>query len=93
LNEAAGSRPEGAFGVPQLAAAFHCGEMRKSIWMIDSQYLLERQAEWQKKRQSLSWSAKIRMVEAMQGSLRQLRNSGKKPRHNLPIQNSTSPRH
>ena len=57
--------------------------------MIDPQHLFERQAEWQKKRQSLSWSAKIRMVEAMQGSLRQLRNSRERTPHNLPIPNST----
>jgi hypothetical protein len=43
--------------------------------MIDLQHLLRRQAEWQKNRKGLSWSAKIRMVEAMQGTLRQLRNS------------------
>ena len=61
--------------------------------MIDPQHLFERQAEWQKTRQSLSWSAKIRMVEAMQESLRQLRNSRKKPLHNLSIPSSTSHQH
>jgi hypothetical protein len=60
--------------------------------MIDPQYLFERQAEWQKNRQSLSWSAKIRMVEAIQESLRQLRNSGKSTLHfRIPQAIDTSP--
>lgn len=44
--------------------------------MSDLRHLFQRQAAWQKKRESLSWPDKIRMVEAMQGTLRQLRNSG-----------------
>ena len=35
--------------------------------------MFESQATWQKERKSLSWSAKIRTVEAIQGSIRQLR--------------------
>ena len=33
--------------------------------MSDVQRLLERQAEWQKRRKSLSWPEKLRMVEAI----------------------------
>jgi hypothetical protein len=41
--------------------------------MSDSQHLLERQAEWQKNRARLSWPEKIRMVEALQETLRRFR--------------------
>lgn len=41
--------------------------------MTDLRHLLERQAEWQKTRRSLSWPEKIRMVEAMQDAIRQFR--------------------
>jgi hypothetical protein len=41
--------------------------------MTDVRRLLERQAEWQKARGSLSWPEKIRMAEAMRETLRQFR--------------------
>jgi hypothetical protein len=52
--------------------------------MSDIQHLLQHQAEWQKKRQRLSWADKIRMVEALQGSLRQLKSSEDSPRNSQP---------
>jgi len=58
--------------------------------MSDIQPLLRRQAAWQKNRERLSWPDKIRMVEALQGTLRQLRSS----RNRLPCTpiNFTKPR-
>jgi hypothetical protein len=44
--------------------------------MSEGQSLLKRQAAWQKSRKHLSWPDKVRMVESMHLSLRQLRNSG-----------------
>ena len=41
--------------------------------MIDIQELFRRQAEWQKSRKSLSWSKKIRMVEALREDVLRLR--------------------
>jgi hypothetical protein len=41
--------------------------------MRNVEEMLERQAEWQKRRASLSWPEKVRMVEAVQESIRQLR--------------------
>jgi hypothetical protein len=41
--------------------------------MNEIQHLLQRQGAWQKKRADLPWPDKIRMVEAILGSLRQLR--------------------
>jgi hypothetical protein len=41
--------------------------------MSDTLHLLRRQAAWQKNRSSLSWPDKIRMVGAMQETLRRLR--------------------
>jgi hypothetical protein len=41
--------------------------------MTDTRLLFERQEAWQKARKDLSWSQKIRLVEALQGSIRQLR--------------------
>jgi hypothetical protein len=43
--------------------------------MREIQEMLERQAKWQKERAKLSWEEKIRMVEAVQESVRQLRAS------------------
>jgi hypothetical protein len=37
--------------------------------------LLERQREWQKSRQSLSWEEKIRMLEAIRETIVKLRNA------------------
>jgi len=48
--------------------------------MSDTPNLLQRQAAWQKRRAALSWADKIRMVEAMQRTLRQLKNSGNRMR-------------
>jgi hypothetical protein len=44
--------------------------------MSEIRFLFERQAAWQKSRQRLSWLEKIHLVEALQKSLRQLKNSG-----------------
>lgn len=41
--------------------------------MTDMRRLLERQAEWQKTRNRLSWPEKVRMAEAVRESLRQFR--------------------
>jgi hypothetical protein len=49
--------------------------------MSDIQKLLERQAEWQKSRKSLSWPEKIRMAEAIRESVLQFRRAG---RHMAP---------
>jgi hypothetical protein len=46
--------------------------------MNSIQPLLDRQAAWQKRRAALSWAEKIRMVEAIQETLRQLKNSNPK---------------
>ncbi len=43
--------------------------------MSENRFLFERQAAWQKNRQQLSWPEKIRLVEALQESLRQLKKS------------------
>jgi hypothetical protein len=43
--------------------------------MSDALEMLKRQAEWQKRRSQLPWPEKIRMVEAMRESLKQLRGS------------------
>jgi hypothetical protein len=49
--------------------------------MNNIQPLLDRQAAWQKHRAALSWAEKIRMVEAIQETLRQLKNSNPKKRN------------
>jgi len=41
--------------------------------MTDIRHLLQRQAEWQKARRSLSWAEKIRLVEALHDAIRQFR--------------------
>jgi len=41
--------------------------------MNELQQMLKRQAQWQKDRACLTWAEKIRMVEAVQKSIRQLR--------------------
>ena len=43
--------------------------------MFDVKRLLEKQAQWQRNRASLSWPEKIRMVEAIRESVQQLRAS------------------
>ena len=43
--------------------------------MTDVEQLLKRQAEWQQKRQALTWPEKIRMAERIRESVRQLRAS------------------
>ncbi len=43
--------------------------------MTDPRLLFERQGAWQKAQKDLSWSEKIRLVEAMQDGIRQLRSS------------------
>jgi hypothetical protein len=40
--------------------------------MIDVHALLERQEQWQKARRHLSWSEKMRMVQAVRDSVRKL---------------------
>jgi hypothetical protein len=41
--------------------------------MTDLEHMLERQAQWQKSRQSLTWPEKIRMAERIRESVRRLR--------------------
>jgi len=41
--------------------------------MTDLEHMLERQAQWQKSRQSLTWPEKIRLAERVRESVRQLR--------------------
>jgi hypothetical protein len=41
--------------------------------MTDLEHMLERQAQWQKSRKSLTWPEKIRMAERVRESVRQLR--------------------
>jgi len=41
--------------------------------MTDLKTMLERQAQWQKSRQSLTWPEKIHMAERVRESVRQLR--------------------
>lgn len=52
--------------------------------MTDTRLLFERQTAWQKAQKDLSWSEKIRVVEAMHDGIRQLRGlsceSRKQPR-------------
>ncbi len=43
--------------------------------MTDTRLLFERQGAWQKAQKDLSWSEKIRLVEAMQDGIRWLRGS------------------
>ena len=47
--------------------------------MNDVQVLLERQANWQKSRQALSWPEKIRMAEEVRDSARRLRKTWGEP--------------
>ena len=56
--------------------------------MSDIQRLLERQAEWQKRRKSLSWAEKIRMAEAIRESVLQFQRAGRRVKPGGP----TSPR-
>jgi hypothetical protein len=44
--------------------------------MLDIYELLQRQARWQRGRTRLSWPEKLRMVEAIQESVKQLRAGG-----------------
>jgi hypothetical protein len=41
--------------------------------MTDLEHMLERQAQWQKSRQTLTWPEKIRMAERIRESVGQLR--------------------
>jgi len=41
--------------------------------MTELKHMLERQAQWQTSRQSLTWPEKIRMAERVRESVRQLR--------------------
>lgn len=41
--------------------------------MNDSEALLRRQAEWQRRRRLVSWPEKVRMAEQLRGSILQLR--------------------
>ena len=52
--------------------------------MTDVRRLLERQAEWQKARGSLSWPEKVRMAEAMREVILQLRGELNERRHAQP---------
>jgi len=44
--------------------------------MNDIARMLQRQAEWQRSRQSLTWPEKLRMVEAVRESIQLLRRTG-----------------
>jgi hypothetical protein len=44
--------------------------------MVDVSALLARQAAWQRSRQGATWEEKIRLVESVLASLRQLRRTG-----------------
>ena len=46
--------------------------------MNDPRPLLQRQAQWQRTRASLSWPEKVRMSEAIRQSIEQLRRVGNK---------------
>ena len=41
--------------------------------MTDLERMLERQAQWQKSRRSLTWAEKIRMAERVRESVAQIR--------------------
>jgi len=41
--------------------------------MTDLEQMLQRQAEWQRSRQTLTWPEKIRLAESVRESVRQLR--------------------
>lgn len=41
--------------------------------MPDIRQLLQRQADWQKTQRRLSWPEKVRLVEAVHGTIRQFR--------------------
>jgi hypothetical protein len=56
--------------------------------MSDIRHLLQRQAAWQKKRETLSWPDKIRVVEAMQETLRLFRVV--KDKDHKPAENNSS---
>jgi hypothetical protein len=43
--------------------------------MTEIQQVLERQAAWQKERRHLSWEEKIRMIEDLRESIREMRES------------------
>ena len=45
--------------------------------MNDIQKMLERQAQWQKRRKDLAWPEKIRLAERVRESARQLRASAR----------------
>lgn len=47
--------------------------------MNEVEALLERQARWQKTRQTLSWPEKIRVAEAIRESARKLRQIQQEP--------------
>jgi hypothetical protein len=53
--------------------------LKRDFSMSDVEQLLERQAAWQKSRQSLSWREKIRLVEGIRASVIQLRRAGPYP--------------
>jgi hypothetical protein len=59
--------------------------------MSDTQHVFERQATWQKGRAALSWANKIRMVEAIQGTLRQFKNSRNKLRDSQARDSTKAP--
>ena len=52
--------------------------------MSDIQRLLERQAEWQKRRKSLSWAEKIRMAEAIRESVLQFQRTAPRVKPSKP---------
>lgn len=61
--------------------------------MIDVLELLERQARWQRSRSSLTWSEKIRMVEAIRETALQFRACGNEPDANPDAAFASHPDH
>lgn len=52
--------------------------------MIDTHQLLERQAQWQKSRQALSWPEKIRMAQSIRDSVEAFRADREKDKRKCP---------
>lgn len=52
--------------------------------MIDTRQLLERQAQWQKSRQALSWPEKIRMAQSIRDSVEVFRSDRERHKRKCP---------
>ena len=58
---------------------------------FDVRELLQRQAEWQRSRQALSWPEKIRMAEKVRDSIQTLRATSAKNVSEKPQSSSPTP--